>query len=170
MGGVFPSREEYEKNHLDHIMPQKWFSNTCWKEQNENGENELKESIDRLNQSRIKEVLQTLYEQEELWSSSTYANSFIQLIGNKFQVVSKTNIEKSNHYWNECESNSTALLKGARIYLKNEFEKDINSAWAIPSNPLIYDYEEFKIENIIIRTEKIINTLVVKFNETYTVS
>lgn len=169
-GGGFPSKDHYEKNHLDHIMPQKWFNNPCWSKQNQDGENELKESIEKLNDSKIRDVLISFYEQEELWSSTTYANSFIQLIGNKFQIVSKVNIEKSNNYWNECESNSGRLKKGARLYLKNEFEKDINVAWTIPSSPLIYDYEEFNIKNIIDRSEEIIKTIVSRFNERYSVS
>ena len=103
VGGTFPNREDFKNSHLDHIMPQRWFNNSCWIKQNNNGETDLKNAIEKMNDSKIKDVLSSLLEQGDLWSDTTFSNSFVQLIGNKFQIISKTNIEKGNNFWGDCE-------------------------------------------------------------------
>ncbi|MDB2354722.1 hypothetical protein N9V81_00445 [Flavobacteriaceae bacterium] len=123
IGGTLPNRDDYKKSQLDHIMPQRWYKNKCWKLQNKHGEVDLVKSIESMKDSKTKEVLKSLYSQGGLWADNSFSNSFIQLIGNKFQIYSKTNIEKSNNYWLDCEDNTSA--GSARDHIESTFFKQI---------------------------------------------
>lgn len=158
IGGTSPNRDELMKSQLDHIMPQRWYSNSCWQKQNKNGNLELKNSIESMKESKLKEVMLSLYSQGGLWSDNSFSNSFIQLIGNKFQIYSKINLDKSNNYWGDCKENTSA--GSAKKLIKNTFFNNVNNAFCVPIKPEVWDYEEFKIHTIIERTEIIVEKII----------
>jgi len=76
---------------------------------------------------------------------------------------SKTNIEKGNNFWGDCDDNTA---NGAtKSLLERSFINNLNSAFCVPVVPKVWEYDEFKIETIIKRTEIIVDKLTRDLNE-----
>ena len=163
VGGSFPTKLQYKKSHLDHIMPQKWFSNECWKEQNKNGKEQLEVAIKECRGEKISIVLKEMLSSESFWSEKSYSDSFVQLIGNKFEILSKTNIEKGNNFWKDCDDNN--INGAAKTFLKKSFTDDPNSSFMIPVKPKnVYEYEGFYIKTIVERSEILVKEIIENFD------
>lgn len=160
MGGTIPDSNRLKKSELDHIMPEQWFNNQGWKEQNKSSE--LLEAIRNLKKGPIKSALLEMAENSELYSESKFSTSFVQLIGNKFYIFSTTNLKKSNNYWVEHKSNNKN--GGARDYLRNAFIKNPNENSCLPEFPKPpYEYDAFRITTIVNRTYRITESLLSNF-------
>lgn len=167
MGGSIPSTSDYQrKSQIDHIMPQKWFSNLGWKELN--SKEELDNSIYNLPDSVYKEVLLDLSTNDDFYSTTRWANSFVQLIGNKVHMFGPTNLGKSNNYWLPHPSNKgkTLIKRGVREFLIDELTGRSSLNAIVPEKPIaITDYKEFRIATIIERSLDITRTVVEDFDD-----
>ena len=160
--GKLPHPDDYDNNNIDHIMPEKWYSNGGWV--SDNSSDKLESAISKTNNEQIKNVLEEFMEIEDFYSETKYANSFLQLIGNKFQIISKTNKVKSNNYWLDHPDNTRA--GGAKDYLKLTFLDDPTSNFCIPTKPKPpYQYELFAIKDIIERSEEIASFIIERFDD-----
>jgi len=166
-GGKIPSTSDYQRgSQIDHIMPQKWFSNKGWKELN--SKEELENSIYNLADSVYKEVLLELNTNDDFYSTTKWANSFVQLIGNKVHMFGPTNLGKSNNYWLPHSSNrgKTLIKRGVREFLRDELTGRSSRNAIVPEKPIaITDYEEFKIGTIIDRSVAITRTVIEDFEK-----
>jgi len=165
-GGKIPSTSEYQReSQIDHIMPQKWFANLGWKELN--SKEELNNSIYNLSDSVYKEVLLDLNTNDDFYSITKWANSFVQLIGNKVHMFGPTNLGKSNNYWLPHPSNKgkTLIKRGVREFLRDELTGRSSRNAIVPEKPItITDYEEFRISTIIERSVDITKTVIEDFD------
>lgn len=160
----FPDIFNEKDVHLEHIIPQKWFSNSGWK--NQQGSVDQKILIANLDccNSTILDAITELIKEEDFLSSTSYSKSFVQLIGNKIQIYSKTNIDLTNNYWNEHEDNTKNGDK--KTYLKNSFFKDPNNSTLIPTKPkLVFEYDEFNINTAIDISFQICMEFIDKFDD-----
>ena len=146
-----------EFKNCDHIVPQKWFNQPCWKEElakewkmdaNEKRyfwkDLDLTVSYQRL----IKDYI------EELWDDKSSVESFIQLIGNKMYIYNKANIIKSNKCWNDEGGN-----KGAKSILTEHFDANPNTSYIIPTYSQPHLENNFGLTNIVLRTSFILKTI-----------
>jgi hypothetical protein len=165
-GGNIPSTSDYQReSQIDHIMPQKWFSNLGWKELN--SKEELNNSIYSLSDSVFREVLLDLNTNDDFYSTTKWANSFVQLIGNKVHMFGPTNLGKSNNYWLHHPSNKgkTLIKRGVREFLRDELTGRSSRNAIVPEKPItITDYEEFRIGTIIDRSVEITRTVIEDFD------
>lgn len=165
-GGKIPSTFDYQReSQIDHIMPQKWFSNQGWTELN--SKEELENSIYNLPDSAYKEVLLDLNTNDDFYSTTKWANSFVQLIGNKVHMFGRTNLGKSNNYWLPHPSNKgkSLIKRGVREFLRDELTGRSSRNAIVPEKPItITDYEEFRISTIIDRSVEITRTVIEDFD------
>ena len=160
-GEKIPNENQFKHNNIDHIMPEQWFKNGGWKKQN--NQQQLLDSIQALEEGNIKTSLKELSINEDFYSDTKFANSFIQLIGNKFQILSETNKSKSNNYWDEHKDNNTN--GGAREFLKRRFLENPNDNFCIPTKPSPpYMYSKFQIDDIVNRTNQIVKFILDNFD------
>ena len=161
-GKIIPDSNSYKWRNLDHIMPEKWFKNGGWLSINR--KNILDEAIMKMSNDKLKVCLLSLNEDEQFYSDSTWANSFIQLIGNKALLYDSTNRDKSNSFWHEHQDNQHNSAQGVRKFLETNFKQNFGKAYVMPEGPnLLYDYDDFTIETIVIRTEIIVGTILTDF-------
>lgn len=165
-GGILPKSSDYQnKSQIDHIMPQKWFSNDGWR--NQNSHEELLTAIENLPNSPYKTVLQELSQNEDFYSETRWANSFVQLIGNKVNMFGPTNLGKSNNYWLPHESNrgSELIKRGVKNFLIDELTKKSSRNSIVPEKPkAVTEYDVFDIATIIERSYLICKTLIENFD------
>jgi len=158
-GETIPAYSEYDWNHLDHVMPEKWFKNQGWN--TINSEELLQESIMEIENEDVRETFDKLQKQEDFYSETKWAPTFIQLIGNKVHLTASANREKSNSFWHEHPDNDSKSPRGAKIHLEEYFKNQPNNAFIVPYGPeKIYEMEDFTIKSIIERTVEISTKIV----------
>lgn len=164
----FPEKNFFESSHIDHIVPEKWSQNKCWKE---NLKHEtLTKSIQNLPDGLVKNhLMKKLNDTEKpFWSDTKYADTFVQLIGNKVHLKDKQNMDVSNNYWNDCTGNGGNNYHGSKLeYLKSKASgSGVNQTRLLPTHPrTIYEYEKFGIEEIIERTYDLGETFLSDFDD-----
>ena len=161
-GGILPKSNRYKNNNLDHIIPKQWYENRGWKQFiTLDG---LKSSIENLEDSRVKELIQWYAEDEDFYSESKYASTFVQLIGNKFLILSTTNIRKANNFWLTGEDYGNNTNGGAREYLQKQFLNHANENFCIPTFPKPpFTYEMFDLTIMLERSVSIVDSIVDEF-------
>ena len=160
-GENIPNENQFVHNDIDHIMPEQWFKNGGWKEQN--SRKQLLDSIEDLEDGDIKKALEEMNLNDDFYSDTKFANSFIQLIGNKFQILSTTNKRKSNNYWEEHKDNNQNGPAGS--FLKRSFLDYPNDNFCIPTNPKPpYNYDRFHIKDITNRSKEIVQVILENFD------
>lgn len=161
-GGILPKSNRYKNNNLDHIIPKQWYENRGWKQFiTLDG---LKSSIENLEDSRVKELIQWYAEDEDFYSESKYASTFVQLIGNKFLILSTTNIRKANNFWLTGEEYGNNTNGGAREYLQKQFLNHANENFCIPTFPKPpFTYEMFDLTIMLERSVSIVDSIVDEF-------
>lgn len=160
---TIPDYSSYKWNHLDHIMPEKWFKNQGWKEQN--SEIDLIDAITDIQDADMRDAFENLQRREDFYAENKWASTFIQLIGNKIHLGAAINRSKSNSFWHPHPENDSKSPEGVKLHLERYFSKDPNSAFIVPYGPeKPYNMEEFTIHSIIERTEKIATKIVDDFS------
>lgn len=162
-GGILPKPSSYNKNNLDHIIPKQWYENRGWKQHiTFDG---LISAIKNLEDSKVKEVIEWYAEEDDFYSESKYASTFVQLIGNKFLILSTTNIKKANNFWLSGEEYGNNTNGGAKDYLQIQFLNHANDNFCIPTYPEPpYMYDMFDLSTMLERSVAITDKIVDDFD------